>query len=300
MAGALSDLIRQLSQEDWVGGAYDTVLARHAYLERERYEEPTTYVRPSAAGDPCERAMELYLLGHREPFSAGLVERMKNGKQVHERVTGNMGEAGVLVSYETRLTVYDDGSAFVGSYDDEAEQRGRRVVRWSGEPDLLTRPLGAMSGQITIGEIKSANQWRTRRMPPQVDDLAAMTKKLTAVEERYVIQTVQYWVMFREHYTDEPVAESVFFFIEDTDTQRHVIRWMDPSAYADQAFERSDRARTAAGHGELLDTPFTRGRKQCRSCGHRRVCWAIADGKEEETTWVTAALTTAREMISGR
>jgi len=304
---AVGDFIRSLQAEDWLTAAYEGHL--NTRRELERWSTPSSFVRPSAAGGPCPLDAELAMLGHHDEFSAKSQERVKNGKDVHARVSDNFAEAGLLAAESVRVTFFADGLVHNNLTDSALfDENGRTLpmllasvqnhgrVTWSGEADDIVR--NPKTGRLHLVEVKSASRFSWGTVPKQAASPEEMYNRLlielAPYMRHYPRQLAQYLVQFQQA-GEIPglgtIEDTAFLYFENTDTQEYKIRVVRPSAkMRKEAFKVAGVAETAAFSGTLLDPPFARGSAECRACYREELCNALRDGKEEPWTRVRQAL----------
>lgn len=263
----IRNLIKSYQSDDWLTPLYEKALQEDA--EPEHWEDPVFFIRPSVAGGACEREMQLYGLGYRSAFAAGIVERMANGTDGHTRITKRFFKAGLLpagTEGPTRIT----------------DENGRT---W--EADLVTvRPL---DGRYYLGEIKTMNSNRYKRFPAQVADRVEMAKLILKAEPKYLRQVVNYYTFLKKQ--GLPVEEDIFFFLEDTDSQKWKILWFRVDDFIIQdTFKRPKIAEAALREGRLLDPPHPRRGYVCRKCPSESICYQLQDGNTELWEKVNKAL----------
>lgn len=257
---ALRDVLKNLRGDDWLGPLYADWEAAQADIEH--WEDPVPFVRPSVAGGNCEREMQLYQLGHRTDFGPQITQRMRNGDQVHDRITANFEEMGLLHS---------------GPLRGYAEENG---VARTWEADLVVRH--PQLGTHHLGEIKSMNHFRYGRLPDQEDDPVRMARAIFKVEPKYARQLTQYLVLFQRHYPELEIQDDAFFLFENTNNQAIRFIWVKPDEELRfDAFKLANISEEATVNGELIEPPFTKGSIVCRKCDRESICYALQDGDKE-------------------
>lgn len=262
--GLLARRLKQLDTGDWLGTAID----RAPSGEPERWTAPNPEIHPSGAGSPCIRDIQLSMLGHHTEIKPKNRRRMDNGTAAHARWTAELDKAGVLVKGGERLKI---------------------PGYWSGEYDVMVR--NPVTGKTHLGEIKTMNDGRFRRVPAQERDYLAMASVMYKAESSYVFQLTQYLVEFRRLYPE--LSDDVFFLFENTNDQDYCIRWFRPNEkLMTMAFTNSLAAREATLAGQLIDPPFKRGSITCRKCYREQACYNLQDGLGVGPKAVSEALMT--------
>lgn len=262
--GSLSRRLKQMQAGDWLGEAIDSA---KDFYEPEQWIEPNVEIHPSGAGGKCAREVQFSLLGHRTEILRQNRRRMDNGTAAHLRWTEDLEKMGLLYAAGVRHKIPGE---------------------WSGEYDLICR--NSSTGRLHLGEIKTMNEARFRRVPAQGPDFRAMAYELAKSERKYVYQLTQYLVVFKRDVYPE-LSDEVFFLFEDTNTQNFGIRWLAPDdRMKEEAFKVPEVARLACLEGELLPPPFKRGSLECRSCYRERVCYEEQDGSTQVRDALAAAL----------
>ncbi len=268
----LARLVAQLRTDDWLSPLIDG-LQDHAVTEHWGTVGPA--IKPSAAGSPCARDIELGMLGHHSGQRSQNRRRMDNGNGVHDRWYGYLEAAGVLVLREQFHEL-------------------REPFYWRGMFDaLLESPL---TGTRFIAEIKSMNAFRFRKIPAQHPDRAVMLARLEALEPGYVYQLVQYIHLVGDRYGVK--GDGVFIF-EDTDSQDYKVRYIRSDAQAaERALAGPRAAQEAIAAGTLLSPPFPRKSLVCGRCYRSEVCYRLQDGNVEDEAAAARALVQAREALN--
>jgi hypothetical protein len=260
----LARLIQQLKADDWLGRLIDGF---HEHAEAEKFLEPNLEIHPSSAGSDCVRDIQLGMLGHRGPIPARNRRRMDNGTYAHMRWNAYLNDMGLLVAANVRKV---ETVPFL----------------WSGELDVLVE--NPATGSHHIGEIKTMNGQRWRRVPPQVPDRFEMTRILLRYERKYVFQLAQYFEKFRYSHA---LDRECFYLFENTDTQEFKVRYVafDDDVIA-MAFANQLEAQAMLLQGILVDAPFKQKSPPCRACEHEKLCYALQDGDEEAQGWLKGIL----------
>ncbi len=259
----LGRLIQQLKSDDWLGRLID---GHHERAEPERWSDPDVTIHPSGAGSQCAREIELGMLGHRSATPARNRRRMDNGTWAHNRWNEYLKDVGVLKVHSLRKRYVDP--------------------IWSGELDVIVE--NPITGAEHIGELKTMNAARWKRVPKQVTDRYEMAKIMLKTERRYVYQLAQYYARIGR---ERGVDRECFFLFENTDTQEFKVIYV---AFTDEliaeAFANSKAAQEAALRGELIEAPFSKRSPICRGCYHEKLCYNIQDGDEGALMWLQGAL----------
>ena len=297
-SGGLNRLLKQLTTEDWLGPLVDA--ARPS--EPERWEDPSLFVRPSAAGGPCTLDLQLTQVGHRGAIRPGLRALMDAGTQAHERITNTeYMNSGVLIAGEVRLTRYlDDTPTHIwygispGTFDTEQLTAPAGPVAWSGEADLIVRH--PTSGLMHVGEIKKANSFRVKRLPPDTGDPEDMARKMLRAEPKYMRQLARYVGEFLEHFGPR-MSDLAFFHWENANTQELRIIWVRVEPWLiEDARANADVAESATAEGRVVDFPFKKGSPTCSRCDRQRLCNQLREGDEESWLKVRTAVAKVNEM----
>lgn len=254
----LNRLLTQLKTEDWIGRVIDNHQER---ANPERWKEPDLTIHPSGAGSPCAREIELGLLGYRTAIAPKSLRRMDNGTYAHSRWERDLKDVGILHSCEVNVRSTDP--LFNGTCD-----------------IIIENPT---TGKLHIGEIKTMNANRWRRIPDQQQDRRIMMRHLMTVERPYVYQLTQYCVMIPK-VLGLDIDPECFFLFENTDTQEFKIRYGIPDdRLKEEAFANVLEAQKAGMRKELLKPPYQRGSSTCEHCYKKEMCYKLQDGDEEAT-----------------
>lgn len=260
--GGLGRLLRQLSTEDWVGREVDKYF--NSLSPTDPWSaRPNPAIKPSSAGDECERSIEISMLGYRTPFTGQSRRRMDNGQDMHVRWQRYLKEAGLLTAWEMPVQNADP------------EVRGRLDV-------VLKNPA---TGKLALGELKSVGSRSYKNLPRGTADRQRNALLLTEWNRPwgggYVLQFSWYHRYGRVHGAG---FDEGFFLFECKDTQEYAVIYVEPSpALAAQALVRPVRAQDALREGRLLDRPYPRDSAVCRRCERERICNLLED--EDETAW---------------
>ncbi len=195
---------------------------------------------------------------------------MDNGTFAHTRWEGYLKEMGILHSCEVNV-------------------RGTDPL-FNGTCDLVVQ--NPTTGKLHIGEIKTMNQPRWKRVPEQHPNKELMMRHLMATERPYVYQLTMYVVMIPK-VIDLEISNDCFFLFENTDTQEFKIRWGSPDArLKEEAFKNATEAQKAALEHRLIDPPYRRDSQTCMSCYKKEMCYKLQDGDEEAWEKVNERLAT--------
>jgi len=211
------------------------------------------------------------MLGYRSAIAPKSQRRMDNGTWAHSRWEGYLKEMGILHSCEVNV-------------------RGTDPF-FNGTCDLIIQ--NPATGKLHIGEIKTMNANRYRRVPDQHADRQIMMRHLMATERPYVYQLTMYVVMIPRlpEFKGLDISDECFFLFENTDTQEFKIRYCLPDQrLKDEAFLNSVEAQKALLNGVLLDPPYRRGSPTCEHCYKKDVCYALQDGDPKYTEKINEQL----------
>ncbi len=259
--------------------------------EVESWGEPRLTMSPSSTSGDCPREIQLGMLGHRTATEAKNRRRMDNGTDAHARWTRTLARAGLLLTASRRLIELDDGVRLLDTVRGAKILDGR-VPFWSGELDVVVRHPTAL--RRFVGELKTMNSFRWKKVPPQDPDHGRMARILAATEHGYLRQLTQYIVKFAPVFHTEDTGIFVF---ENTDTQEYKVRFVRPSdEQRAEAFANGLAARAACRQGVLIDPPFRRKSATCRGCYREATCYALADGDLDLVGTVEARL----QEVAGR
>lgn len=255
----MRDLIRQVgpteAQEDWVSLAIEK---HQENLEPERWSDrPNAVIHPSGSGSPCEREIELGMLGYRSGAKPKNRRRMDNGNSAHARWNQYLDDAGLLVVANVK-------------------ERLDQPYLWSGECDVICR---GPRGKLYVGELKTMNSRKFRELPAQVDP-KQMGQVLAETLKSYVYQLTQYIVQFEDlHGT----CRSGFILFENTDTQEYKVLYIEPDEdLRRKAFEVPHKASLEVQAGKLAEPPFRRNSLTCRRCWKSSICYRLQDDTTRE------------------
>lgn len=169
---------------------------------------------------------------------------------------------------------------------------------WSGEYDLLCR--NPHTGRVHLGEIKTMNENRFRKVPPQDSDYTRMAHVLAVSEGGYVTQMTQYLVKFMEDGRYPDLSSEVFFLFENTNNQDYCIRWFRPDdVLIEKAFKNSRIAQESSRSGALIPPPFARRSMTCSSCYRELMCYSLQDGDLGAQARVSEALRVTKGGLTG-
>ena len=261
----LNRLLTQLKTEDWIGRMIDT----HQELQSpERWGYANLDIHPSSSGSPCARDVELGMLGYRTAIKPKNRRRMDNGTFAHTRWEGYFKDMGIL--YASEVNVKSDDPQFNGTCD-----------------LVVQHPT---TGKLMVGEIKTMNQARWRKVPDQHENHNIMMRHLMATERPYVYQLSMYVRMIPK-VMNWDISNECFFLFENTDTQEFKIRYCEPDEQLiDEAFANSLLAQHAAKEGKLIDPPYKRDSLTCTMCYKKTMCYLLQDGDEDAWENVNNAL----------
>jgi len=291
----LNDYLKSLKSDDWLTPLYKA----GADVQGPGWGNPRTYASPSASSASCPRDVELSVLGYSTGFAEKNRDRMDNGTAAHERIQRRFDRAGILYKAELGLAFFRDGYIFEGSFESrdarEAMQDEHGHLIWQGVVDVMASRPG--SNKLYVGEIKSMGQWRFKKLPEQLDDWERMATVMLRSEASYTKQAMQYIVKAREAGYD--VADEAFMFFEDTNTQDYRVVWIKPSqAHLDLAFQNAEIALEAVREGFLVEPPFERMSRECRSCYKASICNLLRDNDPTEVANVERQLQRAAEAFA--
>lgn len=259
--GGVGRLLRQLSADDWVGREVDKYFETKA--SPETWRKAASAIHPSGAGSPCERELELGMLGYRPAFSGPSRRRMDNGTDMHKRWERYFGEAQLLAAAELPVKADDP------------------VV--SGRLDVVLK--NPATGRLVLGEIKSVNSYGYRQLPRSMSDWTKNAASLAAWNNpwgrRYLLQFCWYLKYGRLHGSG---FDEGFFLFENKDTQDYKVVYVDPAVeMVQEAMVKPTVAQRAFVEGVLLDRPFARRSPTCRRCEKETICDLLEDDDDE--TW---------------
>lgn len=260
--GGVGRLLRQVRGDDWLSTAVDRAIQRRA--ERPAWATPDARIHPSASGSPCARAIQIGMLGHREPVTPKLQRVFDVGHSGQERWMGYLRDAGLHV--EESLRERDDD--------------------WSGELDVIVRH--PVIDRRHVLELKTMNSHRYRRIPAADPDPVRNAYRLWEAERGYTGQLVQYLVRFQESRGLDDVA---ILLVEDKESQDYLVRYIQPDVrLRELVFQVPMEAQRATWEGRLIDPPFRRMSPTCRACRKEEVCYGLRDGDLDVTERVERAL----------
>lgn len=234
----------------------------------ERWGTPNLDIHPSSSGSSCSRDIQIGMLGYRTAIKPKNRRRMDNGTFAHTRWEGYFKDMGIL--YASEVNVKCDDPQFNGTCD-----------------LIVQHPT---TGKLMVGEIKTMNQNRWKKVPDQNDNHQVMMRHLMATERPYVYQLSMYVRMIPKVMNWE-ISNECFFLFENTDTQEFKIRYCEADErLIDEAFANSLEAQKASRAGHLINPPYQRESMTCKMCYKSEMCFKLQDGDEEAWEKVNLAL----------
>ena len=257
--GGIGRLLRQLDQEDWLSRLVDRFFDKTARRESWGKADPT--IHPSGAGSPCERGIELGMLGHRTSIPGPSRRRMDNGTDMHERWGRYLKDMGILVAKEAPVKLADP------------------IV--SGRLDAVVQ--NPASGKRTLIELKSVNSHGFRQLPRSTSDkknnMRAMYSWNQPWGRGYVLQFTWY---YQHGDTDGTKFNDAVFLFECKDTQEYKIIYVEPTEeMVLESRQRPVAAQNAFLEGKLIDRPYAAGHPVCRKCDREVLCTSLEEQDDE-------------------
>lgn len=250
----LSRLLSQIKTDDWLSRMIDLHQDK-MYPERWVDADPT--IHPSSSSS-CARDVELGFLGYRGKIPAKNRRRMDNGTDTHTRWDRYFEDLGIL--YASELNTLSTDPLFNGTCD-----------------LIIQNPL---DGKYLVGEIKTMNEARWKKVPEQMPDHTRMMRTLMLTEKPYVYQLTKYFVMIPKIHQIE--LSGGFFLFENTNTQEYKIRYVQPDEkLKKEAFETESLAQESFFEGKLIDPPYSRTSPACTRCYKKDICFRLQDGDED-------------------
>jgi len=247
--GGLIGLMRSLAADDWITPLMDEYFVKRSV---EDWWSPSCFLHPSGAVDPCQRSIQLGLLGHKSPVEARLGRIFDTGKSMHVRWTAYFAEQGMLRAWDIKLTLRDP-------------------LMVSGTADLILRRPVATRNELLLGDLKSISSGGFKRLPPPRDprtNLYALAKQ----HAKYIGQLLTYLRAC-------PIKMDGFLLFEDKDTQEYKVYLI---AYEEAVWRtllsNAEVAQGACIEKRLIAPPFLKGHPHCRTCWHRDPCFRLQDG----------------------
>lgn len=207
------------------------------------------YFKPSYAGTVCERAVTFESAGHETPWEPRMLRVFGMGSAVEAMAVEDLREAGLLL--ESNVEVSGDGF-------------------W-GFADVVVRD--PRTGERLLGEIKSINDNRYRRLPRPADDPRANARNLAALQRDYLAQ----WNVYARA---AGIRRGFLLFENKNNSERRLYRLeLDPALLAEVDAVHG-RAADHVRRRELAPVPADRrpagNDRVCRGCRHLSLCVAAA------------------------
>lgn len=263
--GGLIGLMRSLTLDDWITPSMDEFFGRH---QQEYWASASCYLHPSGIVDPCQRSVELGLLGHHSAVDARLGRIFDNGKSMHERWTLYFAEAGTLAAWDIKLTSNDPLTA--------------------GTADLIVRRPTDLRNEVLLGDLKSIGTQGFKALPTPGDTRANLVN-LAKHHPRYVGQLLTYLRAC-------PIRMDGFLLFEDKNTQDYKVYLITYDETMWQTLTANAvAAQAACCAGRLIPPPFLRGHANCRACWHQGPCFALQDGNADLAKEIDRRLRKARK-----
>lgn len=274
--GGVGRLLRQLNVDDWVGREIDRYFDTKA--SPEGWQKAGPAIRPSGAGSPCAREIELGMLGHRPAYPGQSRRRMDNGSDMHKRWQRYFSEARLLAAAELPVRLNDP------------------VV--SGRLDVVLK--NPVTGKLALGEIKSVNSQGFRQLPKLIADKHLNAQRLAAWNPPWGRGYMLQFCWYSEHgELHGSRFDEGFFLFENKDTQDYKVFYVTPTPeLVKESQTRPLAAQQAFRSGVLLDRPFERNSPTCRRCEKAMICDLLEDG--DAATWAIVMRQFESAGIMGR